>query len=334
MSNPNIFKYSTSELSQDAIICYILEWAKVERKTINIDLHEIAVSFLDSIFSKFTNIEKPRSYHEIDIKKQYKNIDILCVVNNKYSIIIEDKTNTKNHSGQLKRYFDTVKKDFNETEVMRVYFKTGDQSNYDDVIKNEYEVYSRKDFLDVLNSKLVKNDIVENYTEYLQQIEDEVNSYKILPSNEWGWNSWKGFFIELRKQLNSGNWDYVSNPSGGFLGFWWNWIEAEKYNIYLQIDHSINKITIKLYTKTDAKIEKAIVDEWKQHIKHNYGGIIINKPKVVRAGKSVTIGIVENDFIVSDSEGVVNIDKTIEFIKKIEDIQLDKLNSVGFGSQV
>ncbi len=328
MSNPNIFKYSTSELSQDAIICYILEWAKVENKTLNTDLHKISVNFLDSIFNKFTNIENPTTYHTIDIKKQYKNIDVLCIVNNKYSIIIEDKTNTKNHSGQLKRYFETVKHDFNETEVMRVYFKTGDQSNYDDVKENEYKVYSRKDFLDVLNSKSIKNDIVENYTEYLQQIEDEVNSYKTLPINKWGWNSWKGFFIELRKKLSDGNWDYVSNPSGGFLGFWWSWIEAEKYKIYLQIDHTLEKITIKLYTKTDLKIDKVIINEWKKHIKHDYDGIIINKPKVVRAGKSVTIGIVKNDFIVSDSEGIINIDKTIEFIKKIERIQLDKLNSV------
>jgi hypothetical protein len=30
MNKPNIFNYATSELSQDAIICYILEWAKIE----------------------------------------------------------------------------------------------------------------------------------------------------------------------------------------------------------------------------------------------------------------------------------------------------------------
>jgi len=30
MKKPNIFNYATSELSQDAIICYILEWAKKE----------------------------------------------------------------------------------------------------------------------------------------------------------------------------------------------------------------------------------------------------------------------------------------------------------------
>ena len=35
MNKPNLFNYATSELSQDAIICYILEWAKIESKEIN-----------------------------------------------------------------------------------------------------------------------------------------------------------------------------------------------------------------------------------------------------------------------------------------------------------
>ena len=35
MNKPNIFTYVTSELSQDAIICYLLEWAKIENKKSN-----------------------------------------------------------------------------------------------------------------------------------------------------------------------------------------------------------------------------------------------------------------------------------------------------------
>jgi len=327
MTKPSIFKYATSELSQDAIICYILEWAKSENKVLNHELHNLGISFLDSLFNKFQDIPKPLKYEKIEIKKQYENIDVLCIINDTYSIIIEDKTNTKNHSNQLKRYFDKIKIDFINTKILPIYFKTGDQSNYDNVIENNYKLYLRKDFLKVLKLYLTKNDILNDYTNYLQDIDNSINSYKILPIEKWHYNSWKGFFIELRKKLNDGNWDYVSNPRGGFLGFWWNWDSNDEYQIYLQIDHSIEKITFKLYTKTDSKIEKSIINKWKSHIINN-DDIIIKKPKRVRSGKSVTIGIVENEFRKINDKNIIDIDKTIEFIKKIEALKLDKFKSL------
>jgi hypothetical protein len=331
MSKPNIFNYATSELSQDAIICYILEWAKIENKAISENLYNLGIKFINSLFDNFQKIDKPDIYHKIEIKKQYKNIDILCIVNDEYSIIIEDKTNTKNHSDQLKRYFDEIKKDFSNTKILPIYFKTGDQSNYDNVKENGYSIYGRKDFLNVLNDENYKNDVIENYTDYLQNIENSINSYKITPIEDWSWNAWKGFYIELKDKLNDGNWDYVSNRQGGFLGFWWNWNDTETYHIYLQIETSweknkyIGKIKIKLYSKDNNKVDKTIVNKWKSHILHNDNNIKISKPRVVRTGKSVTVGILENEFRISDNDNLIDMNKTIEFIKLIEDIKIDKL---------
>ncbi len=331
MNKPNIFNYATSELSQDAIICYILEWAKIENKEINENLYNLGISFINSLFNNSNQIDKPNTYHKIEIKKQYKNIDILCIINDEYSIIIEDKTNTKNHSDQLKRYFDEIKKDFSNTKILPIYFKTGDQSNFDNVKENGYSIYSRKDFLNVLNNKNYKNDVIENYTDYLQNIEDSINSYKITPIDDWSWNAWKGFYIDLKENLKDGNWDYVSNRQGGFLGFWWNWSPEDTYHVYLQIETSweqdkyIGKIKIKLYSRTDGKVDKVIVNKWKNNIIYDKENIKIIKPKVVRTGKSVTVGILKNEFRIVDNN-IINIDKTIKFIKKIEKIKLDKLN--------
>ena len=327
MQKPSIFKYATSELSQDAIICYILEWAKIENKKENEQLHNLAINFIDSLFEKFVDITKPLKYEKIDIKKQYKNIDVLCIINDKYSIIIEDKTNTKNHSDQLKRYFEKVKVKFSDTKILPIYFKTGDQSNYNKV-DNEYKIYLRQDFLKVLKIINSNNDIIQDYTNYLQNLDNSINSYKILPIDRWHYNSWKGFFIELRNKLNDGNWDYVSNPNGGFLGFWWNWNSNDEYHIYLQIDHSIKKITFKLYTKTDNKIEKPIINKWKELIAYNKDDLIIKKPKVVRTGKSVTIGILENEFRMTNDDGIIDMDKTIDFIHNIENIKMEKFKSI------
>jgi hypothetical protein len=326
---PNLFKYATSELSQDAIICYILEWAKIENKEKNEKLHNLSISFIDSLFEKFIDIKKPLKYEKIEIKKQYKNIDVLCIINDKYSIIIEDKTNTKNHSDQLKKYFDKVKLDFSDTEILPIYFKTGDQSNYNEVIINNYKLYLRKDFLKVLNSyNDINNDILDDYKDYLQNIDDSIKSYQIQPINKWENSSWKGFFIELKEKLNDGNWGYVSNPSGGFLGFWWNYDNNDEYYIHLQIDHKKKKITFKLSTTTKVKIEKSIIEKWKKSIAYNENGLIIKKPKVVRVGKGGTIGILENEFRMTDDNGIINMDKTIDFIHIIEKIKLEKFESI------
>ena len=328
MQKPSIFKYATSELSQDAIICYILEWAKIENKKENKQLHNLAINFIDSLFEKFENIKKPLKYEKIDIKKQYENIDVLCIINDKYSIIIEDKTNTKNHSNQLKRYVDKVKVDFSDTEILPIYFKTGDQSNYINVINNGYKLYLREDFLKVLKLHITNNDILDDYTNYLQDIDNSIKSYQILPITQWHYNSWKGFFIELRKNLNDGNWEYVPNARGGFLGFWWNWNCNDEYHIYLQIDHSIARITFKLYTKPETKIEKSIINKWKKAIDYNKDGLIIKKPQVVRTGKSVTIGILENEFRMTNDDGIIDMNKTIDFIHNIEDIKMEKFKNI------
>jgi len=328
MGKPNIFNYATSELSQDAIICYILEWAKVENKKHNKNLHQLGIDFLDSLFNKFKNIKKPKNYNQIRIEKQYKNIDVLCIINEEYALIIEDKTNTKNHSNQLEKYLEEIEKSYSKDKILPIYFKTGDQSNYDDVMNNGYEIYLRRDFLIVLNSVEFQNDILEDYSDFLRNIESEIKSYQTLPIDQWYWHSWKGFYIALKKRLNEGNWDYVSNRSGGFLGFWWNWDSDSDYHIYLQIDHTMRKITFKLYSKTDDKVDKDIVNNWKRHIIYNEKNIIIKKPKVVRTGKSVTIGILETEFRVTDDKNIIDMDKTVDFIKKIEEIKRNKLRSL------
>ena len=334
MNKPNLFNYATSELSQDAIICYILEWAKIENKTTNEKLYELGVNFIDSLFD-ISKKEKPKTYNNIEIKKQYKNIDILCIVNNEYAIIIEDKINTKNHSNQLQRYYEEIKKDFKIDKILPIFFKTGDQSNYDDVISKGYSVYQRKDFLNVLNKKEYKNDIISDYTNYLQNLEDSINSYKTTPIEQWNLDAWKGFYIELRDKLKDGNWGYVSNLKGGFLGFWWNWHNIKGvYGVYLQIETKreknkyVGKIKVKLYSKTGDKVEKEIINKWKNHILYDKNGIKIIKPRVVRRGKSVTVGIIENEFRITNDNHIIDMDKTVEFIKEIDKIKSDKCHSI------
>ncbi|MGM0520202.1 MAG: hypothetical protein ACQERD_11250, partial [Campylobacterota bacterium] len=49
---PNLFDYATSELSQDAVIGYMLAWANPHCKKTDAQMHDLSTKFLDKIFAK------------------------------------------------------------------------------------------------------------------------------------------------------------------------------------------------------------------------------------------------------------------------------------------
>ena len=101
----NIFNYATSELSQDAFICWLINW--INHKSDDKYLYQSAKLFLDRIFEK-SGKATPSEYNSVIIKQQFERIDILLVINDFFVVIIEDKVDTKNHSGQLSRYVQAV----------------------------------------------------------------------------------------------------------------------------------------------------------------------------------------------------------------------------------
>jgi hypothetical protein len=342
---PNIFKYATSELSQDAMICYILEWAKIESKSKNEKLHKLGIDFLDSLFAKFYDDKKLEKYEKITIKTQYpvkvntknKFIDILCIVDD-FVFIIEDKTNTKNSKNQLENYLAIIKtktkssldkdREFKDKEVLPIYFKTGDQGNYDDVKKAGYKAYLRKDFLKVLEKfSDIENTIIKDYILHLQKIELEVNSYKNLPVDKWISkrikNPWKGFFMELQKKenLNEGNWKEVPNGSGGFVGFWWQYDNVKPY---LQIEEE--RLFIKVRAGGCAKTRK----EYFKFIENEDKNKIFTRPNSRRWSSEgvMTLFKLKNDYIILNNNGTLNFDETLNNLKNVSEIFSDIVNRI------
>jgi len=230
---PNIFRYATSELSQDAFLCWLLEWGKPtwgekERKNEDQALHRTALHFLQRLFEKGGK-ELPASVDSLDVRRQYKHMDIVITVNNEYVVIIEDKTGTADHSNQLQRYLDEIKTNgvadraYSVDAIVPIYLKTRDQSDYANVERSDYRVFERHDVLSVLeygNDQGVRDSIFADYRRYLIGLEDAVASYANLPLDEWTGDSWTGFFMKLKEEFRQAGWGYVPNPSGGFMGFW------------------------------------------------------------------------------------------------------------------
>jgi hypothetical protein len=128
VQKPNLFSFATSELSQDAFICWLASWADPKFSQLDVLLHKIAQEFVASLILK-CKTEVP-AIQTIDIQRQDDRIDVIVFVNkgeeDQLAILIEDKTHTDHHSGQLERYYSLLKGEkygFKENQIVPIFLK-------------------------------------------------------------------------------------------------------------------------------------------------------------------------------------------------------------------
>jgi hypothetical protein len=316
---PNLFDFATSELSQDAFICWLASWADPALKEQDQALHATATAFLDRLFQVDGKVAKPAEYRSIEVRRQWKDIDVLLVVNRDTAIIIEDKTDIKDHSGQLVRYKKAIAGEFPKDRIAAVYLKTGDQSNYRSIEADEYGCFLRKDFLAVLDrgeQEGVRNDIFADFHRRLRRIDEAVQSYQHVPLSEWDKdpNRWKGFFIALRKRLGEGEWECSGHPGGSNLAFRWHWRAGESLHLVLANKELRFKLDV-----PDKSQQSAKWVEWNRALMRQTGTAgIKTKNARRRKGKRMTVAVLDEDYRQTNDQGLLDMEKTVELLKKAE----------------
>ena len=275
MERNNIFNFATSELSQDAFICWLCNWVNFDDNSLSEDekkLKSLATEFIEKMLGEKLKDRK------VNIKRQYQKIDVLLEIQNKTEfitkgnninpivdmyVIIEDKVGTGLHSNQIERYRELIsekneKDNGSRAKIKVVYYKIYDEDNMERLKENGVNVIlGRENILELLKEykDKINNSIFENYHNYLSNIETDVNSYEKKNLEDWNSNCYIGFFKELKNEKNllehaigrqkDCSWGYVNNSSGGFMGMWWFPLSEEKINkltetsdedIYLQIE--------------------------------------------------------------------------------------------------
>jgi hypothetical protein len=257
-------------------------------------------------------------YEKVEVQKQYKNIDILVVLDEKVAIIIEDKIHSQEHSNQLSRYLSEISADGYE-EVLPVYLQTGEQSNYENVIKEGFIPFKRLELLNILTAKKTDNCICNDFIDYLSDLESKFQSYNILPLDQWDWYSWQGFYCELKKYLSDGDWGHVSNPNGGFLGFWWHWYDGEDSEQYMQLEEQ--KLCFKIAVEDKAKSTDL---KWYWHEKimeaGNAESINVIKPSRLASGYTMTVAVLDGDFRRSYTNGIIDMNATVSVLEKAQSV--------------
>ena len=116
MNNNNLFQYATKELSQDAMLCWLINWLNYPDS----ELYPLGKDVLDL----FLGENSQEKYFNVQVKRQYKKIDVLVLFNDEYALIIEDKTNTSEHGEQVARYKELLQQENLAKTIFTAYIKT------------------------------------------------------------------------------------------------------------------------------------------------------------------------------------------------------------------
>lgn len=166
----NLFDYATSELSQDAVICWCLNWLNEPEA----ELYPLAVDLLKKMGEG--TVEKGQALRTI--RQFYKTDVLVCLAGTNRVILIEDKTDTSEHGEQLRRYREQLTQLSEEerrfcgidenVELRTVYFKTGFFYDADRLVEADIKI-TGKEFLQCLAPYRGKSEILDAYLLFLER---------------------------------------------------------------------------------------------------------------------------------------------------------------------
>lgn len=335
----NLFEFATSELSQDAFICWIINWINGEK---DYPLYGLAKDFLTELLG-CTSYEL---LDGVDIIRQLKKIDILVLVRkSKKAIIIEDKTFTGEHDDQINRYKKELEilshqRTLDITDINTVYFKTGFWYDSDRITANktDYTVDGGR-----LCELLIKykgiSDIVDSFIEYLELLvsryekQGDINATNVSTHYIAQYNLMKSIFPDFdeNKPIYSGAnrggtpWTEYSIYTGPIGELFWR-IDSDKKGPY---------ISLRFYNKHDKNSQ----EEHDKHVKEydKYSGIVksvLDNNMFCFSGEKVLPGYRGNYMEASllswsvknelDSWDTYN-DKVIDAVRRFTEIFLDNI---------
>ncbi len=263
---PSLFAHASSELSQDAFLAWLIEWADPKHAAEDPLLHAVGGGFLAELFRK---AERPLQdlgpVTSVKVERQYLHIDLLVVVNGTRALILEDKVHAGQHGNQLPRYRDAIAKDKRSFAdgIHGVYLKTGVQTDHVSVRDHGYGYFGRGHLLQLLRAGLtsgVTNDTYVDFTGHLDRLDREFNEWRTSAPAEWTVppgrkhamaRAWMDLFNDLCVRPPGARWDYTSNPAGGYYVVWLADRQVgDGVKLYVQAS-SLGELQVRV--RTDAK---------------------------------------------------------------------------------
>ena len=198
---PNLFDYAMTELSQDAVICWLLAWADRHCAVDDAALHAVGHSIVSKLL-QLHNVPYGQSVG-VTVHRQLLRADIVAEVGTEFVLLIEDKVHAGLHGDQLDRYVRDIAERFKGKRVLPVFLKTGDQSSYKDAEEAGYKLFVRHQLLELLRPwrDKVSNAIFSDFLKNLEWRESQIGSFSTKLVSDWTqeWDPWIGFYKRLQR---------------------------------------------------------------------------------------------------------------------------------------
>lgn len=237
----NLFKYATSELSQDAFICWLLSFAMEDDGDSQELLRDCALDLLArmcvrnrggriepkcvlKIEQQFCLQDEPTYLQDGRRQKPRKwYIDVLIYFRaqdeDTYYLIVEDKTYTSEHDDQLKAYRRILSRVLNTdvSHILGAYYKSSLQGDLSAVEYADYAILLRPDILNVfqphyrrMRESKVKSEIFLSYFEKLADEEAVAELYGTTSPTEWDFPQIEKFCDHMKKEFDERGGDCLS----------------------------------------------------------------------------------------------------------------------------
>lgn len=350
IKRPNIFKISTKELSQDAFITWLLQWANPECAALDAVLHECGKHFLSLVMGDAP--EKAKTVQFLEAGRQWDNVDVWAEIfftdGTKALLVIEDKTFTGQHSGQLERYKRQAEEfcNTNGFSLICTYFKIGSEplNDINAIREKGFHIVTRNQIRACLQAyRDAEHSILKDFIEYIDELEAAHLSFETLPLKEWKDLAWVGFYQYVESKLKVVNWHRVHNPKGGFWNLCLTWkYWNEHIPVYMQIEE--NRLCYKIAlgedetdlnnSGTDINAIQDYVFNFLMVVAAEQGMSFIKRPaSYVRRGNYRTLAVIDLPDWCGDPEQLL--DKQ-EVISRLHDIIsfyrsfMERINKVSF----
>lgn len=289
---PSLFHHAPSELSQDGFLAWLIAWADPACAPLDPKLHRAGRALLTVLFAKaHPSLSDLGEIKSIEVRRQYRRIDLFVVVNGTRALIVEDKVHAGLHGDQLARYLAEIEKERLRYRdgIHSVFLKTGSPTNAAKIRGDGYGYVSRHDLVSVLDGAMsagVTNEILVDFTTHMHRLDAEFGLWATLPPREWPVapgkptsvaRAWEGLFHAMLPSLPGAAWTYVANAAGGQFVLYLPGHEVTppgpadgpKTWAYVQAD-SWHRLQVRIFTKApDTPTRRHLRDAWTQRVLHN-----------------------------------------------------------------
>lgn len=178
-SAPNLFDWATSELSQDAFLCWLVAHAGYPERA---GLHAVARAFIAWLWNR-AHPDAPCEAADVALHtppaKQQAHTDVFFVARIRDRLVpflIEDKVHTSHHHNQTERYAKWLAKQgekLGAADDVKVYFKTGHLFDEDravatkDVKGSKYGVVGLDDLVAFFDAHTAQSEVLDDYRRHL-----------------------------------------------------------------------------------------------------------------------------------------------------------------------